>query len=173
MDVYIYELKFNGPVHFGDTGIDLENVQETVQSDTLFSALMNMMSIYYGEKAASDLIAEFEETQPFLISSLFVYTNGKYFLPKPMDDRFIDARIKKKKGKELKKIKWLVAEEFNKWLSGIKPTENDIDRFGKAQEDYNEAFKRETRPRVTLDRSNQQGALYHCGYVHFKKESGL
>src|SRR3989338_7014355 len=164
MDVYLYKLKFKSPAHFGDTGIDLENVQETVSSDALFSAILNVMNIYYGSEAVTELIDKFKTSPPFLISSLFVYNGNNYFLPKPLDDSNIPSEIKKKKGKELKNMKW---------LSGVNLTEDDIDKMDESQKHYSEGFKREIRPRVTLDRITQQSAIYHCGYIYFKENSGL
>jgi CRISPR-associated protein Csm4 len=103
MNTYIFKLKFKGPVHFGDTGIDLENVQPTISSDTLFSALVNALSANLGNQEADKFISDFQQKPPFLVSSLFPYVGNVYYLPKPLDDSFIDKDVKRKAGKELKK----------------------------------------------------------------------
>lgn len=173
METYIFKLKFKGPVHFGDTGIDLENVQEYVSSDTIFSAMVNALSIYYGPEEAEKLIKEFLQNPPFLLSSLFVFNRELYFLPKPMDDSFIPEEIKRTKGKELKKLRWLERKDFIKWQRQDSLTNEDIQIMKDKQSEYTNAFTREIRPRVTLDRITQQSSIYHCGYLYFKQEAGL
>ena len=72
MQIYLYKLKFQGPTHFGDTGIDLENVSERVSSDTLFSAFVNSIRTTEGLDTVNDFINTFIENPPFFISSLFL-----------------------------------------------------------------------------------------------------
>lgn len=173
MELYLYKLKFKGPVHFGDTGIDLENVVENAGSDTVFSALVNAINIYYGSKEAGELIERFLEDPPFLISSLFLYHNDLYFLPRPMDDSFIPENVKAQMGKDLKKLKWLEKDDFMRWLGRETFTVDDIKEMKEKQDEYKNAFVKEIRPRVTLDRVTQQSTIYHCGYLYFKKDAGL
>ncbi len=173
MDVYIYRLMFKSPVHFGDTGIDLENVQEYVGSDTLFSALINVVNIYYGSDEAGNLIDRFLDTPPFILTSLFIYSDDLHFLPRPMDDSFIPEEIKRAKGKDLKKLKWLEKRDFLKWQRQEELTSEDIDEMLKKQGEYKNAFVKEIRPRVVLDRITQQSSIYHCGYIHFRQNAGL
>lgn len=173
MNVYLFRLKFKGPVHFGDTGIDLENVHETVNSDTLFSALINVVKIYYGSKEAEDIIKRFLHDPPFIVSSLFIYKGDLYFLPRPMDDSFISEEIKRSKGKDLKKLKWLEKRDFLKWQRRENLTAEDIECMVKKQSEYKEAFMKEIRPRISLDRTTQQSSIYHCGYIYFKEDAGL
>lgn len=172
MDIYIYKLRFNGATHFGDTGIDLENVSETVSSDTLFSSLINVMSEMYDNKYVSEFINDFRTSPSFLISSLFVFNDKTYFLPRPMDDSVISEELKREKGKELKKLKWLNPEGFKKWLGGSLK-EDDVKVMESAQHVYRQSFTVEIRPRVSLDRVNQNSSIYHCGYVYFKENAGL
>ncbi|MGB9716727.1 MAG: type III-A CRISPR-associated RAMP protein Csm4, partial [Thermodesulfovibrionales bacterium] len=163
MKVYIYKLKFNGPTHFGDTGIDLEYVSEWVNSDTLFSALANALSSIEGSKAVKEFINSFHENPPFLISSLFLYSKDNCFLPKPLYDDHIDLALKKDLGKDLKKLKWLDVEGFKKWTGRDGITKNDIEKMKYIQAEYKNSFYIEIRPRVTLDRSTQNSSIYHAG----------
>jgi CRISPR-associated protein Csm4 len=172
MEIYLFKLKFNGPTHFGETGIDLENVSERVSSDTLFSGLVNAYSTVSSRKEVTDFLQHFKEKPPFLISSLFIYIDDIYFLPKPLWDNHIDKDFKRRFGKELKRLKWLDLYGFSKWLQG-ELTEADIESMIETQKKYYEAFKIDIRPRVTLDRTTQQSALYHAGYVYFSKDAGL
>lgn len=171
MEVYLYKLRFTGAVHFGDTGIYLENVTESLNSDSLFSALINAVATYGSEQEAENWIDSFKSQPPFLITSLFVYNGDKYFLPKPLDDTFISSEIKKKFGKDLKKIKFLEAEDFLKWLN--QESIQDIKEYQENLEIYNNSFIGEIRPRVTLDRDTQQSSLYFCGSIRFQKDAGL
>jgi len=173
MDVYIYKLKFRGPTHFGETGIDLENVNEMVSSDTLFSALVNAMSVIYPKEEVSEFINTFKQQPLFLLSSLFPYSDEICFLPRPKDDSYISLELKKDKGKEIKRLKWLDAKGFEKWISGIHLGEDDLNRLVSLQQTYRDAFKLEIRPRVSLDRVTQSSNIYHCGYVYFKDRAGL
>lgn len=173
MKIYLYKLKFHGATHFGDTGIDLENVSEWVNSDTLFSALLNAHRTMDGEESASSIIEAFTNRPPFLISSVFLYSGDNYFLPRPMFDEHISTDLKKRLGKDLKKLKWLNREGFLKWISREEITEADVKEMQSTQKLYNEAFTLEIRPRVSLDRATQTSNIYHSGYIYFKKEAGL
>lgn len=148
MDIYLYKLRFKSAVHFGDTGIDLENVQESAGSDAFFSALINAVKIYYGTKEAGYLIKKFLENPPFILTSLFIYSKDSYFLPKPLDDSFIPEDVKKAKGKDLKKLKWLEKSDFFRWQRQDSFTVEDIEAMQKRQSKYKDAFVKEIRPRV-------------------------
>lgn len=173
MKAYFYKLKFKGAVHFGETGTYLENVEENFSSDSLFSALINAVSIYYEADEVQRWIEQFKSNPPFLLSSLFIYNSDNYFLPKPLDDSFIPADLRKKTGKEIKKIKWLEAKDFLRWQKGEITELEDINLIKKKLEHYDNAFKKEVRPRVTLDRDSAQSSIYFCGNIRFQKEAGL
>ena len=126
MEVYIYKLKFKGSTHFGETGIDLENVSEWVNSDTLFSAIINAMSQFNQKDDVSEFVNIFKKNPPFLLSSLFVYYNNFQFLPRPMDDYHLSDEIRRKKTKELKRIKWLTLDSFKKRMGEGQLSEDDI-----------------------------------------------
>jgi CRISPR-associated protein Csm4 len=172
MEVYFYKLKFQSPVHFGETGIYLENIQETISSDSLFSALINVVATYYGREEADSWLNLFKETPPFLLSSLFIYNKDKYFLPKPLEDSFISKEIKQKMGKELKKLKTIEATYFLKWLNKNPFEIEDIQKMSKSSES-SYPYKKEIRPRVTLDRITQQSSIYFCGILKFEEDAGL
>ncbi len=172
MKIYIFKLYFKGVVHFGETGIDLENVSERVTSDTFFSAIVNVKKTYYANKSASDFVEKFINNPPFFISSLFVFHENKYFLPRPIDDEFLSEELKGKLGKDLKKYRWLDILYFIKWLKG-EIEEKDFEKIRENNKFYKTAFEKFIRPRVTLDRISQQSSIYHCGYIQFKRNSGL
>ena len=119
MQIYLYKLKFQGPTHFGDTGIDLENVSERVSSDTLFSAFVNSIRTTEGLDTVNDFINTFIENPPFFISSLFLYHGDKFFLPRPLSDKDISKEVRKELGKDLKKLSWLTPQSFFKWITNF------------------------------------------------------
>lgn len=172
MEVYFYKLKFKSAVHFGQTGIYLENVQETINSDTLFSALINTVSIYYGNEVDT-WIEKFKTNPPFLLSSLFIYNRDKYFLPRPLEDSFISKEVKKEMGKELKKLKLIEAQHFLKWQQRTPFTVDDIREMSELSKTYSCPYEREIVPRVTLDRNTQQSSIYFCGVIKFNDNAGL
>lgn len=173
MSIYTFKLKFLGSVHFGERSGYLETVHETVGSDTLFSGLINTVSIYFKKDEAKRWIEDFKETPPFLISSLFLYNDNKVFLPKPLDDSFIDSSVKSSVGKELKKIRWLTIEDFLKWCKREPFTEKQILEFKENLSFYENAFTVDVRPRVTLDRTSNQSSLYFVGAIKFRENAGL
>lgn len=173
MDAYIFKLNFIAPVHFGDTGIDLENVQETVNSDTLFSALINAISANLSRNVADKFVNDFLQDPPFLFTSLFPYFENTYFLPKPLDDSFLDENLKQEFGKELKKIAWLKKEDFLNWILNKNLTKEKLNEIKQYQSEVKELSLKEIRPRVTIDRITNQTTIYHCGYTYFKKNAGL
>jgi len=175
METYLYKLKFKGPTHFGETGIDLENVRKWVSSDTLFSALVNAAKDFYSLDHATNLSNRFKcsngEEPPFYISSLFPYKkDDEFYLPKPLDDSQFKEEYKKKYSKKLKKIKWLSLENYLKWLEGHEWDDKVLDKMGDTTSDVCEEVK---RPRVTLDRTTQDSTIYFCGFVHFEENAGL
>lgn len=173
MDVFIYKLKFKGPTHFGETGIDLENVNERVSSGTLFSALINAMSVVSPKEKVNEFVNTYKQLPSFLVSSLFLYRDDIFFLPRPMDDSHIPAELRKDKGKEIKKLKWLDPASFKKWITGVHLVEDDLNALVSLQQAYRDTFKIEIRPRVSLDRVTQNSNIYHCGYVYFRDGAGL
>ncbi|HXK70757.1 MAG TPA: type III-A CRISPR-associated RAMP protein Csm4 [Caldisericia bacterium] len=173
MDIYVFKLKFNGATHFGDTGIELENVNERINSDTLFSALVNTVNILYGSEKASEFANSFLQNPPFVISSLFIYRENTFYFPKPLTDDHLAEEFKKDLGKELKKISWLSQDMFLKWISGKKLEAKDIELIKNNNRNYKNSYTIEIRPRVSIDRNTNSTNLYHCGYVYFKKDAGL
>ena len=171
MEVYIFKLKFKS-THFGETGIDLDNVSEWVNSDTLFSALVNAHKEVYGIKETTEFIEKKKKNSPFIFSSLFAYSEDRFFLPKPLVDSQINKELKKQTGKDLKKIKWLDLKYFQKWLRGD-ISEEDVKEMKSLQTEYRKTYVVDIRPRVTLDRLTSKSNIYHSGFVHFKENAGL
>jgi len=131
------------------------------------------MKILYGQEKVAAFIDSFMNNPPFIISSLFLYRGDTFYFPRPLLDGQLSEDLKRELGKGLKKIMWLSQEMFLKWMSKKELNEVDIESMKEKQEDYERAYTVEIRPRVSLDRTTQNSNLYHCGYLHFKKNAGL
>ncbi len=176
MDCLIYKLKFKSFTHFGETGIDLENVSEWVGADTLFSAWLNAIRTFLGVQKAQEICQRFLNGEPpFKISSLFVYHENIYFLPRPLSASLNDdvAKALGSHLKNFKKVKWIPHLKYSRWLKNELDVE-DIDATYNTQEKkYFSAFRKIIRPRVALDRETMASNLYHVGYLKFRKKAGL
>lgn len=173
MKVYLYKLRFTSPVHFGETGIELENISEWIHSDTLFSALINAVKEYEGENRATELVKDFVASPPFIISSLFVYHGNTLFLPKPLKDAKVPEEVRKRMGKELKRLRWLDVEGFKRWTSDELLSIEEIEEMKEKEAIYIDAFVAEMLPKVTLDRDCQKSNIYHVGLIRFRNNAGL
>jgi len=179
------------PVHFGETGIGLEETSERVRSDTLFSAWVSSYARIFHKEGVEGLLAQFTANPsqpPFRVSSTFVYRYPEesdeviYYLPNllgrppgyPRDDlRF---------AKTYKKLSYLPLKVWRQWYqgSGFKDR-NDLETYTKNPEAetklsktgcfaYTEAFKRYTLPKVAVDRTHHATNFYHTGLVQFAWE---
>ncbi|OAQ20762.1 type III-A CRISPR-associated RAMP protein Csm4 [Thermosulfurimonas dismutans] len=172
MKYKIFKLKFKGFTHFGETGIDLESVSEWVGSDTLFSAWLNAVSAFWGIEKASEICEKFLKSPPFRISSLFIYYQTCYFLPKP---HFAVPAKEERSNifKIFKKTDWVPLNLYKEWLKGEVSSSIIETAYTIQKERYQRAYKRIIRPRVALDREGLESNLFHEGYIQYAKEGGL
>ena len=87
MSTYSYRLTFTGPVHFGASGIGMENSHVTLTSDTLTSALINALCVLGKADETVEILRG--DNPGFILSSLFLYQRSgdgtvHYALPKPL-----------------------------------------------------------------------------------------
>ena len=169
--LYLIRLKFLSPVHFGEVGIGIEHTEETVHSDSLFSALCHAWGVLYGKRDLDDLLGTFDGTPPFLLSSGFLYREDTFFLPKPlsMPPGFDDLCVREKFGKKMKKTCYLPLKIFQQWVQGA-PI--DYDDLGEEIR-YEEGFGVFLVPRVALDRVYATSELFQCGLVSFREGCGI
>ncbi|MBW4652558.1 MAG: type III-A CRISPR-associated RAMP protein Csm4 [Kaiparowitsia implicata GSE-PSE-MK54-09C] len=182
------------PVHFGETGIGLENTTERVRSDTLFSAWISAYARIFGADGVELLLAQFTANPaqpPFRVSSTFVYRCPKnpkeviYYLPKllgrpagyPSDDLSF--------AKTYKKLQYLPLKVWQRWYQGSgfstedavnlethtkdPDTESTLSRAGGFA--YEEAFKGYTLPKIAVDRIHHATNFFHTGLIQFAWES--
>jgi CRISPR-associated protein Csm4 len=187
METYLYRLKFKAPVHFGSTGIGLENTQESLSSDAITSALVNAFAVLGGADEVVQALRD--DSSPCVLSSLFPFgarpQDGEtvYALPCPLTKpRVEDARVFTLLGKDLKRVKYVQLQDFLAWIGD---TPMDAEGLRKVLERSSVLAKRwdpverqgwwatELRPRVALDRTNQNSSIWYCGTLHFSPEAGL
>ncbi len=111
----IYKLYFTSPLHIADRHADSSNSLKTIQSDTLYAALMSCL-------AKTGTTIPDDGDLGFTVSSMFpYYQRGKdgtpaYFLPMPMQARMAeltDVSLAKK----VKKMGWVDTALYAKVLS--------------------------------------------------------
>ncbi|MGQ9671416.1 MAG: type III-A CRISPR-associated RAMP protein Csm4 [Desulfosoma sp.] len=188
MKTYLFRLTFPVGAHFGRQGIGLEETQETVSSDSLWSALINAFALM-GE--AGDVLHEMDgESPPFVLSSLFPFgpdpddqRKRLYAVPRPMTSPAVhDAALLQRAGKELKKIRYLEPHHVLTWLAQKPMSAQDLETVQQcarrlARPWSSEApegwFQTSLRPRVALDRSSQNSSIWWCGVLHFRHDAGL
>lgn len=182
----IYKLHFTAPLHISDTHEDLGSSQKTIQSDTLYAALMSCLA-KSGESLPED------GDLGFTVSSLFPYFQKDkdsapvYFLPIPMlakQAELADASVAKK----VKKVQWVDSALFSKVLSG----ESLFDGTGKylpyIKENYLTAYelpedvngskefvRSEVSQRVTIkSRTGEEDALpFYVDKILFRHYAGF
>lgn len=182
----IYKLHFTSPLHIADRHADSSNSLKTIQSDTLYAALMSCLAKTGGTIPDDGDLG-------FTVSSMFpYYQRGKegkpvYFLPMSMQARvaeLTDVSLAKK----VKKIGWVDAELYAKVLSGESFFDGTDKYYSCIQELYlsettlaedvdgsKEFVKSEVSQRVTLQsRTGEEDAKpYYVDKIIFRYDSGL
>ncbi len=182
MATFIYYLDFKGPVHFGSHGIGLEEANIGLGSDSLLSALVNSLALL---GMADEAIAALQQKEPaFVLSSLFPYgrdDKGKvaHLLPRPLRmPVFLDTSL----AKDIKKRRWLTPEEIPVWLEKSPIDKEKAAKLARpdpvfcASDDHDDTgnwWVEELRPRVALDRSSANSAIWWCSAINFAPGCGL
>ena len=172
MSLWYAKLSFLDRVHFGSLGVGLESVEETLHSDSLYSAICHAWAARFGADDLMDLIERFRSVPPFLLSSAFPYLRETFFLPKPMTrpPGFADETTRQEYGKALKETTYLPREFFLAWIKGVAFPPAQIAEVTPL---VAQIFQRELIPRVALGRENAMSEIFHVGVVRFAREGGL
>lgn len=172
MSLWRARLSFLEGVHFGRLEVGLESVEETLHSDSLYSALCHAWSALFGADDLTGLIGRFQKEPPFLISSAFPYSSSSFFLPKPLTRApgFEEEKTRQEYGKDLKKAEYVPLEVFASWVRG-EPFPPEVIKEWKAV--LKRASQKSLVPRVALGRENAVSEIFHVGVLRFAKDSGL
>jgi CRISPR-associated protein Csm4 len=177
--------------HFGELGIGLEEANERVRSDTLFSAWMSAYARLFSGAEIERLIENMQQPVPlFRISSTFIYQvlgdQTVYYLPKPLKlpagypigDDFEFT-------KTFKKLRYLPASVWQRWYqsSGFDQASDGQELIEATQAQasgglaqagtfaYGQAFKFQKHPKVSIDRTTHATNFYHTGMVGYRWEA--
>lgn len=181
-----YKLHFTSPLHIADRHEDESISLKTIQSDTIYAALMACL-------AKTGVSIPDNGDLGFTVSSLFPYYQRNndespvYFLPMPLQARLTELKDVSM-AKKVKRIQWVDAELYSKILSGESLFDKCDEYYPYIQETYltkqalhedangsKEFVKSEVSQRVTLkSRTGEEDAKpYYVDKVIFKYDSGL
>ena len=182
----IYKLHFTAPLHIADTHEEEGYSLKTIQSDTLYAALMSCLA-----KTGASLPDNGE--LGLTVSSLFpFFQRGKeddpiYFLPIPMQANSLelsDVAMAKK----VKRLQWIDSEIYSDFLLGKNPFDGSADYYPYIQDSYlskstlpedsngsREFVRSEVSQRVTLQSrtEGEDAKPYYLDKIIFKYESGM
>ncbi len=121
-DLAVYRLTFHSGLHVGTQGVNLEESDVVLPSDTLFAALVDAYRRTGGDP--DDFVAPFpgvagEAAPPFLVTSLFPFAGDVRFFPMlvPLQWIFSEAILKERR-KEVKRIRFVSEDIFRDILAG-------------------------------------------------------
>jgi len=149
-----YHLTFEGGLHVGTRGVDLEESSVIIPSDTLFSALAATWRRM--DQQVDELLAPFtskpsappERPLPpdpsFLLTSAFPRVGGVRFYPMPVNPHVLFDPAKKTveaRGKPLKRVRFLSEGLLQKALLGSKLDEDLFAETGEDQKSHGFALQ--------------------------------
>lgn len=112
----IYKLNFTTPVHFGNARSDYGVSLTTIQSDTMYAAIISCIAkLGYPIPENGDIGC--------VISSLFPFyqktegQDGTYFFPKPLKAETL-GKESVESAKRIKRVSWLDKDYFDKAING-------------------------------------------------------
>ena len=180
-----YYLNFRSPLHLGRRGVGLEETEISISADTLFSAICQTWRTFYGEEVLTDFLAQYETSEPFLLTSAFPFADDTRFFPKPL---VIDPKIRFSDDdrKKLKKVRFLSERRFRQIVDGELSAsdsadliqDNDLINDGQLWIHNDDkcprtVWKTDKRPRVTLDRQSSASEIWHLKAIKFETGCGL
>lgn len=179
METYCYKLRFPYSLHIGLSGIGLEQTDEILHSDTIFSAIFSKWNLLYDNN-----VEEVINKPPFIISSAFPYKKDSFFFPRPMIRIINESEEDLKYGKKLKKVKFVSKKIFERLINGesVKFNENNTLQDGlfwiegeseNLSGDGNIVYRKREVPRVIIDRITNQSEIFYFNEIVFSEDSGL
>lgn len=170
MNYFLCKLRFNTPIHIGDSesARSLDTSSMTICADTLFSALCHTALTVDGQKGIERLV-EYVRSEHIRFSDLHPYAGDRIFLPKPYIAPYVyrDNTGNTKSRKEMKKIAHLPIDMLDDFLSSLR---------GKGSFDVERAICSFGEHHVTTKvsiRGNEQSLPYIVGLYIFHKDCGL
>lgn len=178
VNLNIFKLHFTTPLHIGDSRDDYSISLKTIQSDTMYAAIISCLA---------KLGVEIPDNGDLgcTISSLFPFYQKDenavpvYFFPKPLKQA-LPKLENVDHAKKIKKVAWLDKAYFERVLSGETLFEdetsiNDIKNNYLTNQLIDDAFiVSQVSPRVLVSRNGMEDAKpFYMDRVYFKDYSGL
>ncbi len=157
----LVKLHFQGGLRAGAPGWGLEEEDDLLRADVLYSGLTLAMLDLYGR-----VLPEMR------LSSAFPFVDNRYFLPRPMlpFPSAAGAEISSAERKALRRMKFVEHRYFLAWVQG---EVLDLERVMEGADCLTGALRSVLRPRVALDRERRDSALYFVAERRFSQDSGL
>ena len=120
MNCFLYQLRFNTPVHFGssDSALSLYSTEDHFRADTLFSALCHMAAQLFGNEGVEKLL-NMAARGELRLSDGMPWQGDTLYLPKPCCAVQTAREIPAEKRKALKKLAWIPAERFEEYCRAL------------------------------------------------------
>ncbi|MHA1284854.1 MAG: type III-A CRISPR-associated RAMP protein Csm4 [Promethearchaeota archaeon] len=167
------KLYFKTPVHFGIYSTDLSKSQLYLPSDSLFGAIISAWSKLLPDEV-DNIINNYIENSPFLISSAYPFIENIFFFPKPFSrGNFTENFIKRPSNiKKIKNIRWLPKEIFEYWIN-FQPLDFYKEEIFDSIKLLHSNIKEIIIPKTSLDRIHNCSMLYFISEIFFSKSAGL
>jgi len=162
--------------HFGKQGIGMEEANERIHSDTLFSAWVSAYARLFGKTEVEKLLERFQNTSqyPFRLSSTFLYQVGSdkemiYYLPCPLQlPQNYPIGEDLKFAKVYKALRYLPLSLWQRWYQGTGFDPDDLGTLPDVDKAYKKAYKTHKIPKVAIDRDTRATNFYHIGAVQYR-----
>ena len=141
------------------------------ESYTIFGAICWGIRILFGEDMLNDLLEEFKENPPFLISSPILKLKDAVYFPKPVlcsGDIEIQTYKDYEMFKKVKETKYITQEAFKEILDGKIKTREELARYVEAN--GNKMFTELNIPHASINRitwTTAGGELYNEPVYYF------
>lgn len=168
---YRVKLRFEGPVHFGFKEKTYNLTDVIAHSDTIFGGIVNCYYLLYGSEDTENLLEKFRHSPPFKISSAFLYADGEFYVPKPLD---MDLTEVTGDIKAAKKIRFIPLVFLGK-AALSEDTSSSYSAKGSIllKKGTDTPYTIIERPRVNIDRVNFGTGIYYVSGCRFREGSGL
>lgn len=193
MNTTIFHLRARSPFHFGVRGVGIEETADHAESDTLFSALCQMIRLTEGSAELTAFLELCASNPPFLLSGAYPYVTVRdtiiRFYPAPLS---LPSEPHDRKNKNLYKASWVSEKLFFAHAAGKTRAAQwtkeaiyipSLDAVV-SQSEHGALLKHfgdpELRlwtvsdvPRVTIDRITNASAVFQNGRLTFVDGGGL
>jgi CRISPR-associated protein Csm4 len=184
MNTTLFHLQARSAFRFGQHGVEMENSNDHLGSDSLFGAMCYALHhLEYGPELSKEFVEPFSISPFFLISSAFPYamlgdTPLRFYpLPLPLSHQL---------GKPLNDARWVSESVFLTWLRGnplpklekllaeeALVSAEEKDDLKRAYGDGQALWQKHDRPRVAIDRLTSAGNIFYVDELRFIKGGGL